>query len=639
MSLKHVVKPPVVLSTVPSTCEEIAAALQVPIGAIFVAIEDSDGKLCKGKEGLPCPYGMVALVGNYTCCAACKQGWYPKPSETGGLLLGPKYMRHYGSRHLCCCGIQICNSIGYLDGTGYTKLPPDTDLRQQYFNALGIFAPRATDMAHPMYKEPKNYSVAMWHFDPRHRKLNPRTELFELVEPLDSYRDDEGKLWSCKPPNYHPSKYIEEVSEKLHPANRAFQEPARMPSHFSRLADKVRETLGFSPPPASKIKAHTIAGTPLSSEKPATLAARAKEEHRRAEILEDHCLRQSELLQENGFTTLSSMLDALKASRTELSACKAELYARETECTRLRLEVSDLSSRVSALSNMRKGAHRHITFLDFTHDDEAVSTFFNFSTFKAVNMFLNLINLKHNESDPGICTRLRRFSKAASENVDRKRVFKPRSQCRSLDFKTECMIYSFFVKGGLSYRQIRFFTGASHSLISDIVRTWAVFLDKSFARIFPVPTKDQILQNYPEHYIETYGHARLSWIADATDQRTERPSYLHANSSMYSVYQGDTGVKTCVCTDIIGYTPNPGVSDSFGSAITDPNIFDKMGFANCMAPGEGIQVDKGFLIENCCAKVGVFVERPVVFKRGQKKQARESSDKMKRNARGRITVE
>ena len=46
-----------------------------------------------------------------------------------------------------------------------------------------------------------------------------------------------------------------------------------------------------------------------------------------------------------------------------------------------------------------------------------------------------------------------------------------------------------FVRAGFSMIMLRLITDIAVSYISDIISTWAVFLDQSFAKLFTNPTR------------------------------------------------------------------------------------------------------------------------------------------------------
>ena len=69
---------------------------------------------------------------------------------------------------------------------------------------------------------------------------------------------------------------------------------------------------------------------------------------------------------------------------------------------------------------------------------------------------------------------------------------------RKLCWKTEWLVYCFYVHGNASMKQVAPLFGIGTTLIHDIVYAWANFLCISLEKLFPVPTRSWMLRPYPK---------------------------------------------------------------------------------------------------------------------------------------------
>ena len=183
--------------------------------------------------------------------------------------------------------------------------------------------------------------------------------------------------------------------------------------------------------------------------------------------------------------------------------------------------------------------------------------------------------------------------------------------------------------------------GTASSTISDIVYTWAVYLDSFFSRVFPVPSKLQMLRAYPTRVLASFGHARIFMHLDATEVRAEVPSIKAAHSAMHSAYKGCSTIKFLAACDTIGVVWHKSVSGGFPGAISDPVQTTVTGIImeKNIPRGLAVCVDKGFLIENECAKHGVSCIRPTKKRKGQKQQSEKETNLTQKIGNSRIVIE
>jgi hypothetical protein len=325
--------------------------------------------------------------------------------------------------------------------------------------------------------------------------------------------------------------------------------------------------------------------------------------------------------------------------------------------------IDSLEEEVSSLEELVRNASkdaitlssplRYADFLNGAHFSKYTNVFFNLPDMNSVEKFTEAINVKRDEDDPGICTRLRRYSyvtrkvrEGHQEFIDGKKGLA--SSCenakggapRKLHWKDEFLIFMTVLHAGWTYMQIEAVFQVSDTMVSDIVHQYSVYLDLFFKKAMPNPTKEEVLRRYPRSFIEKHGHGRIVMILDCCDQGMEDPRLRNLHSVLYSSYHAQTGAKFGVGCTPFGVVPHPWCSEGYPSSVSDPNLVDSSKIiANNLRRGDMVQVDKGFLIENECAKIGVQVSRPTTMRNKQQQQSRGETEKTQTVANTRIFIE
>ena len=187
----------------------------------------------------------------------------------------------------------------------------------------------------------------------------------------------------------------------------------------------------------------------------------------------------------------------------------------------------------------------------------------------------------------------------------------PRSRQRKLSWKDEFLVYCFYAKCNLSMRRTGALFGIKQTLVHDIVYAWANVLCLTLEKLFPVPTRSQILRAYPKSMIKKFGHANIFMLLDATEAYADIASMKSVNVILYSAYKGHSTLKWLVGCDPIGTVWNESISAGYPGSVSDivctavTNILDQIPY------GCAVEVDKGFLIENDCALLGIICIRPM----------------------------
>lgn len=97
-------------------------------------------------------------------------------------------------------------------------------------------------------------------------------------------------------------------------------------------------------------------------------------------------------------------------------------------------------------------------------------------------------------------------------------------------------------------------------------------------------------------------------ILDCTESKVERPKCLSCKIRTYSHYKGNNTIKC-----MIGNAPDgliTFISNIYGRRASDKHILNESGILNLCTEGDGIMVDKGFLIEKECSEWNFILHRP-----------------------------
>ena len=173
--------------------------------------------------------------------------------------------------------------------------------------------------------------------------------------------------------------------------------------------------------------------------------------------------------------------------------------------------------------------------------------------------------------------------------------------------------------------------GLSQS-VSRIATTWINLMYQSLKAIYRFPPWHIVKKYMPEAFKQHYPNTRI--IIDATEFTIERPSSLVSQSNTFSTYKSRNTVKV-----LIGVTPSGAISDCYEGSISDKKkLVEVSGLLEKLEPGDEIMADKGFLIQDMLAPLGVRLNVPPL-QRSNSQMAAEDVILTKRIAQLRIHVE
>jgi hypothetical protein len=660
--------------------KQLADKLNVDIKSLdLVTLTDTT---CK-SDGCNLP----TAKNNYDHCILCSQRWYPRKfSENGSInkyrrgygLYGPQFMRQYNGteqKKVCACDMEECQKIGYSH-SGMLCFPTDATDVEVAIRALGIQCP--TTKAN-IVRDPRSHRIAPWHYHRNHLQKNANGNW--SIRTMQKYTDSDRKVFNFAPPNGNIKQFIEsDILPMGHSVCRGGVDvPPSWVKELAALQASNQQQCHASTPNPSNNKMRRVAhpiSTPTTTPRP----ARKRPSPDKAEI--EELTAKAALLE----VQLNSALNHSYNLEAKVKVLDGENLQLRLENTKLKKENAELRGKVEEL----EGKKCVISYDDLKPGGmlaDYVNSFTFFPTFETNDLFLEIIN-----GDIGVCERIKRYHHVTVEervkynNEIRAKMEEEkknneaggngggeagedldvimaeaslegdadnldevmaeaningtqRTRKRTLHWKTEYLVYCFFTRCNISMTRIAALFGVGRILVHDIVYGWANMLADTLAQFFPVPTRSQMLRAYPKSVIKKFGHAHIFMLLDAIEIFAEVASMKSVNAILYSAYKHHSTLKWLVGCDPIGTVWNDSISEGYPGAISDPiqtivtNILEQIPF------GCAVEVDKGFLIENECAFLGIHCVRPMKMLTGQMQQSKEDVALTQKVGKTRIPVE
>lgn len=174
----------------------------------------------------------------------------------------------------------------------------------------------------------------------------------------------------------------------------------------------------------------------------------------------------------------------------------------------------------------------------------------------------------------------------------------------------------------------------SVSLTSSIFNKWIDYLDEHLDFLVKWPSRENIDFTMPLQFKRKYPKCRV--VIDCTEIRTETPSSLKLKSLLYSDYKSHMTYKSLIGISPAGIVTF--VSDLYSGSTSDKQITILSGLVDICEEGDGIMVDKGFLISDITTPKGIDLIIPP-FKKKQRQFLPSEVEATKTIANLRIHVE
>ena len=179
--------------------------------------------------------------------------------------------------------------------------------------------------------------------------------------------------------------------------------------------------------------------------------------------------------------------------------------------------------------------------------------------------------------------------------------------CRTTDKATELLSVPTICRHGLHQELMAYITDKFKSIMQRIFIGWVIFLATIFNEIDLKPASGFFLKRMPKSFIET-GHGLTDLVVDATEFKFQSASNFELNSLMFFNYKNTHTGKA-----LIGISPNGGgilFSEIYPGSISDSEITEKSNATLYVAEEHEIMSDRGFSIQDFCAKKVILLNRP-----------------------------
>ena len=161
------------------------------------------------------------------------------------------------------------------------------------------------------------------------------------------------------------------------------------------------------------------------------------------------------------------------------------------------------------------------------------------------------------------------------------------------------------LKLNLSYSALSVLFDISDKTCSNYFRDTVQILAQVLKGLIYFPTKEEILQNMPKCF-RKFTKTRI--VLDCAEVPVEKTKCLKERILTYSHYKGRQTVKFCVGVSPAGLITF--ISKCFGGRASDKKIVNHSKILDKLEFGDGVMVDKGFMIEEECLRRHLILYRP-----------------------------
>jgi len=167
----------------------------------------------------------------------------------------------------------------------------------------------------------------------------------------------------------------------------------------------------------------------------------------------------------------------------------------------------------------------------------------------------------------------------------------------------------------LQFKHLGNLFGISAQDAGALFRVWINYKFYRFGSVVVWPERQVLKDNMPKKFREDFPNTFL--ILDGTEIKVQKPSSLRSQSQCYSDYKSATTLKALVGIDARGSFTF--ISMLYSGSISDKEITKASGLLEMLQqlldcgrlrPGDGVMVDKGFLIKDEIEKLGLRLYIP-----------------------------
>ena len=257
---------------------------------------------------------------------------------------------------------------------------------------------------------------------------------------------------------------------------------------------------------------------------------------------------------------------------------------------RLQTEKFLLEKRIQELEDkVKQNSRQQLTFEVVSTDDEMTLFYTGFDTAKKLVSFKNLVGTPENYWSG--------YQRKAGNNKGRP---------RKITWEDELLLYLCRLRLNLLEKDLSYRFGVCQSLVSDLVITWGIHINKILSMIDWWVPKENLPQFCPKHLLDQWPTTVA--ILDCTAAPTECPSNLELQRILWSEYYHMHCFKFLVSISLFGHINF--VSKLFPGSTTDVDMVDKSDILERLSPGDNVMVDKGFPIKATLDRLEVTMNIP-----------------------------
>ncbi len=668
---------------------DFAKILDVNEKAIKLIVPTNDA--CAKKD---CPFNAIAANRGY--CVLHSTSWRPKPDGRGSAMYGPSFMRQSNpNAKRCYCDLPTCKEAGYFPSQGAFQIPQR--MWPTVFSAGSLFISEKVDQY--INNPNKVMQLGIWHFYPEHLvKTDDNKWALPKYDATKKYkdRDKSSKAHDFPPPTMNPHTFIEEQLSTYVPRQERWTEEnptSKMPTWMLNMLDIDEELFDAGPSPLKKKMTEQANNARSLQMKLELLRARAKyysdqaealqqssrdqliatEERHKEELSEAKKQYKDEIAAvkkqyENKISVVTQQYEgSLKKKDDEISKANTVIEEQEEEIAKLKAMIKELeeeNKQAQLLLEERERIGRPLRYEDLSEEGllgKYVRDFTFFNTKEQNDLFLDVMNFADGtegsyEEGDGLLENMRPYSNISREeragdksppSMDMNspeyethiKKAKELRQQNGRTWKDDYLAYSIYLRSGATQRFVACLCGISPSKMSNILYGWTQVLDDGLQRMFPPPTRSQVLRAYPDRFREADGHVMCFMILDAVEFFAQSSSNPNVSSTTFSDYKNHSTVKFLAGCGVLGEVFGESVPDGNGGRGSDVMMTDHTNILVLVPFGWYGKMDKGFTVEDIAAREGARVDRPQKRLRNQKQQSAADTAQTQKVGNTRIIIE
>ncbi|KAK0154105.1 hypothetical protein N1851_003822 [Merluccius polli] len=188
------------------------------------------------------------------------------------------------------------------------------------------------------------------------------------------------------------------------------------------------------------------------------------------------------------------------------------------------------------------------------------------------------------------------------------------NEISKLTLRSQLLLTLMKLRQNLDHKDLAFRFQIRLQSVSTLINSWVDYMFDSLGKLSVWPHRDIISEHMPAKFKEQFPNTFA--ILDGTELKIEKPRSLS-----YSTYKSTNTLKSLVACDPRGAVIY--VSTLFTGSISDKEIFNRCNIIDILKGcgylnvGDGLMVDKGFLIEKEVEEIGLKLNIPPFCKSKQ----------------------